>query len=605
MTGSSNHQLSRGSSRFRSCASSCSSASPARGSRRSRARISSRPRCCRRTSVAASCRTTRTTRPPVATRSMSCTTSRASGWQPVGSRSSMRRTCSPRRASSLSISLARTTCCQSRSCSTCRRSCARSATKSRADRTFGAHVLRRQGSDLRRGLRGLQREGFRTVHVLRTPEEVESASDNPAAAVQRPAPCSTDRSMRSAMFTAVAQSWSCCSASSATPFLATPTGVRSMQRILTVVPWSCSVTSSTAGPTALACCDSRWGWPRPATQSSSRGITRTSCYARCGVETCRSLTGLRSRSNNWPLSQQNSEPPSTSSSTGSSRTTSSTKGDSSFHTPGSRSHTTAARRAACAASRCTATRRVRPTSTDFRCATPGPVNIAAARWCCTGTRRYRSWNGSTTHCASIPAASSVASFPHCAIRRRRSSPSRLPGSTTNPQSLSWTPISCRRPSKAQVVVIPDVLDLADVIGRRVVETSHHGRITVAAENATAALEVMSRFAVDPRWLLYLPPTMSPVATSARPDVLEHPAEAFSAYRAEGIAQVVCEEKHMGSRAVALVCRDAAVAARSIWCTRRRGRCRLHAHRPTLLQPNPDRAAARTPQRRSRRVRTVG
>ena len=106
---------------------------------------------------------------------------------------------------------------------------------------------------------------------------------------------------------------------------------------------------------------------------------------------------------------------------------------------------------------------------------------------------------------------------------------------------------------------PDVLDIADVIGRRVVETSHHGRITVAAENATAALEVMSRFAVDPRWLLYLPPTMSPVATSAQPDLLEHPAEAFSAYRADGVAQVVCEEKHMGSRAVALVCREASVA----------------------------------------------
>jgi len=107
---------------------------------------------------------------------------------------------------------------------------------------------------------------------------------------------------------------------------------------------------------------------------------------------------------------------------------------------------------------------------------------------------------------------------------------------------------------------PDVLDIADVIGRRVVETSHHGRVTVAADNATAALEVMSRFAVDPRWLLYLPPTMSPVATSARPDLLEHPAEAFSAYRAEGIARVVCEEKHMGSRAVALICRDADVAS---------------------------------------------
>ena len=48
--------------------------------------------------------------------------------------------------------------------------------EARDDRTFGAHVLRRQGSDLRRGLRGLQREGFRTVHVLHTPEEVESAT---------------------------------------------------------------------------------------------------------------------------------------------------------------------------------------------------------------------------------------------------------------------------------------------------------------------------------------------------------------------------------------------------------------------------------------------
>jgi protein phosphatase len=39
---------------------------------------------------------------------------------------------------------------------------------------------------------------------------------------------------------------------------------------------------------------------------------------------------------------------------------------------------------------------------------------------------------------------------------------------------------------------------------------------------------MSRFAVDPRWLLYLPPTMSPCATSTLAELLEHPAEAFSA-----------------------------------------------------------------------------
>ncbi|WP_406414283.1 polynucleotide kinase-phosphatase [Streptomyces halstedii] len=103
------------------------------------------------------------------------------------------------------------------------------------------------------------------------------------------------------------------------------------------------------------------------------------------------------------------------------------------------------------------------------------------------------------------------------------------------------------------------LDLADVRGRRVVETRHMGRVAVREENAAAALEVMSRFAVDPRLLAYLPPTMAPTATSREEGFLEHPAEAFDRYRADGVTRVVCEEKHMGSRAVVLVCRDADAA----------------------------------------------
>ncbi|MER6379179.1 polynucleotide kinase-phosphatase [Streptomyces sp. NPDC001250] len=103
------------------------------------------------------------------------------------------------------------------------------------------------------------------------------------------------------------------------------------------------------------------------------------------------------------------------------------------------------------------------------------------------------------------------------------------------------------------------LDLADVYGRRAVETRHAGRVAVREENAAAALEVMSRFATDPRLLPYLPPTMAPTATSHRESYLEHPAEAFAQYAADGVERVVCEEKHMGSRAVALVCRDAEAA----------------------------------------------
>jgi protein phosphatase len=106
------------------------------------------------------------------------------------------------------------------------------------------------------------------------------------------------------------------------------------------------------------------------------------------------------------------------------------------------------------------------------------------------------------------------------------------------------------------------LDIEDVLGKRIVETRLHGKVTVREENATAALEVMSRWALDPRWLIYLPPTMSPSETSSAEGLLEHPAEAFAFYRKQGVENVVCEEKHMGSRAIFIVCRDEAAARAS-------------------------------------------
>ena len=101
----------------------------------------------------------------------------------------------------------------------------------------------------------------------------------------------------------------------------------------------------------------------------------------------------------------------------------------------------------------------------------------------------------------------------------------------------------------------DLLDADDVIGKRFITTRLRSTVTIREQNAMAALEVMSRFAADPKWLIYLPPTMSPCATSQQEGLLEHPAEAFSYYRAAGVPRVVCEEKHMGSRAVVIVCRD--------------------------------------------------
>ncbi len=103
----------------------------------------------------------------------------------------------------------------------------------------------------------------------------------------------------------------------------------------------------------------------------------------------------------------------------------------------------------------------------------------------------------------------------------------------------------------------DMLDIDEVLGKRIIPTRLHHNVTIREENAAAALEVMSRFAMDPRWLIYLPPTMSPAETSQLPDLLEHPAEAFAYYRHEGVNRVVCEEKHMGSRAVVIIGRNEA------------------------------------------------
>ncbi len=108
---------------------------------------------------------------------------------------------------------------------------------------------------------------------------------------------------------------------------------------------------------------------------------------------------------------------------------------------------------------------------------------------------------------------------------------------------------------------PSVLRIGDVAGTRWLETTYAGKVKVPEENAAAALEVMSRHAVDPRWLVHLPATMSPVATSQLDGFLEHPGEAFDEYAGWGVTRVVCEEKHMGSRAIAVVTKDADTAER--------------------------------------------
>jgi protein phosphatase len=151
-----------------------------------------------------------------------------------------------------------------------------------------------------------------------------------------------------------------------------------------------------------------------------------------------------------------------------------------------------------------------------------------------------------------------------------------------------------RPSRAQPAAAPqrahgDLLDIGDVQGKRAITTRLHHAVTVREGNAAAALEVMSRFAVDPRWLIYLPPTMSPPETCKTGDLLEHPAEAFAYYRKASVDCVICEQKHMGSRAVIVVCRDEAAAIERFGIAGSRGAIYTRTGRAFFSEPSTEAA----------------
>jgi protein phosphatase len=103
--------------------------------------------------------------------------------------------------------------------------------------------------------------------------------------------------------------------------------------------------------------------------------------------------------------------------------------------------------------------------------------------------------------------------------------------------------------------VEKLIAIEDMLVQRNIETRLCHSIIINKENSAAALEVMGRFSAEPCWLIYLPPAMSPCETSSLPEFLEYPAEAFEYYRKAGLVSLVCEEKHMGFRAVIVLCRD--------------------------------------------------
>jgi protein phosphatase len=121
-------------------------------------------------------------------------------------------------------------------------------------------------------------------------------------------------------------------------------------------------------------------------------------------------------------------------------------------------------------------------------------------------------NGSTGRPTSTPAACSAASSPHCDGLSESSFPCLPLARTANRHAPSLPRPQTGFPSH-HPADHDDLLDADDVLGKRIISTRLRSNVTIREENATAALEVMSRFAANPKWLIYLPPTMSPCETS--------------------------------------------------------------------------------------------
>ncbi|MDR1657391.1 MAG: polynucleotide kinase-phosphatase [Deltaproteobacteria bacterium] len=125
------------------------------------------------------------------------------------------------------------------------------------------------------------------------------------------------------------------------------------------------------------------------------------------------------------------------------------------------------------------------------------------------------------------------------------------------EKIYYKPI---KPLEEQAAETDGLINLGMVSGPKIINTALEGPIKISAEHLAPALEIMARFTINPLWLIYLPPTMSPCEASDMPDYLEYPTEAFNYFSKRGVEKVICQTKHMGSRAVVVLSRSSQTAA---------------------------------------------
>ncbi|MDH4127213.1 MAG: polynucleotide kinase-phosphatase [Spirochaetota bacterium] len=101
----------------------------------------------------------------------------------------------------------------------------------------------------------------------------------------------------------------------------------------------------------------------------------------------------------------------------------------------------------------------------------------------------------------------------------------------------------------------NLLDINDVLGNRLIQTSYLPSINISEEITSVTLEFISQFAIIPSALIYLPPTVLPPEASKFSNLLEHPTDAFNYYFSHGISKIICIEKQIGVKAIIIICKN--------------------------------------------------
>lgn len=158
--------------------------------------------------------------------------------------------------------------------------------RARPDRNFGPHVIRRQAEQLRRSLRGLQREGFRHVYVLPSPEDVA------AATIERQR-LWNNRRFDHGPFDIIGDvhgalpSLPTCCRSSATMSNQWTGRSATMWSHHQTVERSLSATWSTVAHKSRMCCAWSWAWLPPVQPYAYPAIMTSSCCASSAARMCK------------------------------------------------------------------------------------------------------------------------------------------------------------------------------------------------------------------------------------------------------------------------------------------------------------------------------